>query len=85
VNYSPDQGQCYAPFPAPLPANVLEASVPCDFIHLRDWLGDTAYERERASLLSPGLFLDLPGWGVHVFELSCSHPAEPTFGKGNGE
>jgi hypothetical protein len=29
-----------------------------------------SYERHGDELLSRGLYLDVPGWGYHVFELS---------------
>jgi hypothetical protein len=36
---------------------------------LEDLLGDAVYERGGDDLLSPGLYLDLPAWGYHVFAL----------------
>lgn len=37
---------------------------------LVDLLGAERYRRAGAEMSSPGLFLDLPGWGVNVFALS---------------
>ncbi len=62
VNYSPEQGQCYLRLPFP----ELEGRR----IRLADQLGDVVYERSGKDLMESGLYLDLPPWGVHVFELS---------------
>jgi hypothetical protein len=35
----------------------------------RDLLSPARYERRGDELTSPGLYLDLPEWGVHVFEM----------------
>jgi hypothetical protein len=37
---------------------------------LRDLLGDAIYERDGNDLQSRGLYLDLPPWQVHVFEMA---------------
>lgn len=62
VNYAPDRGQCYVPFPW---ADLAETAV-----RLRDLMGPAQYDRDGGSLLSPGLYLDLPGWGCHVFTVT---------------
>ena len=36
---------------------------------LRDRLGPALYERDGADLAARGLYLDLPAWGYHAFEL----------------
>jgi hypothetical protein len=36
---------------------------------LKDLTGPARYERDGRELLSKGVFLDLPAWGCHVFEL----------------
>jgi hypothetical protein len=33
-------------------------------------MSNIVYDRDGDDLLSRGLFLDLPAWGYHVFELS---------------
>jgi hypothetical protein len=38
-------------------------------VRLVDVMGSAIYDREGNDLLSHGLYLDLPGWGYHVFEL----------------
>jgi hypothetical protein len=36
---------------------------------LRDLMGPARYERAGDDLASRGLYLDLPEWGYHVFEM----------------
>ncbi len=61
ANYSPHQSQCYVSLPFPDLVGRL--------ISLRDLIGPSEYDRSGTSLVSPGLYLDLPAWGVHVFDL----------------
>ena len=61
VNYAPDRGQCYIPLPGAERAG--------ETVRLRDLIGPAVYDRDGAGLLSPGLYLDIPGWGYHVFEV----------------
>ena len=63
VNYAADWSQCYIPLPFPDLADRK--------IHLKDLMGIASYDRDGNELLSRGLYLDLPAWGYHVFELSC--------------
>jgi hypothetical protein len=62
VNYGGTQGQCYAPIDVP---ELIGRPV-----FLTDLLGDVTYERDGSTLTSGGLYLDLPPWGRHVFELT---------------
>jgi hypothetical protein len=64
VNYAPHQSQCYvrAPFEE-FRGNPLR---------LRDLTGEAVYVRHADELLGHGLYLDLPAWGYHVFELTVS-------------
>jgi hypothetical protein len=62
VNYAPQPGQCYVRFPFP--------DLGGRPIRLKGRLGTPAYEREGDSLLAEGLYIDLPAWGYHVFEIS---------------
>jgi hypothetical protein len=64
VNYAPHRGQCYVPFPW--------TDLAGKAVLLRDLMGPAAYDRDGGSLLSPGLYLDLPGWGYHVFEVDAT-------------
>ena len=63
VNYAPDRGQCYVPLPW---ADLMGKAV-----RLVDLLGQARYDRDGESLLAPGLYLDIPGWGYHVFEVAA--------------
>ena len=61
VNYAPQQGQCFVQLPWPELAG-------------RGWrwcdlLGDAVYERPGDDLQARGLYVDLPPWGHHVFEV----------------
>ena len=64
VNYAPNQSQCYLR----IPAGELQGNV----VHLRDLMSpvEAEYERQGDEILSQGLYLDLPAWGYHVFELT---------------
>jgi hypothetical protein len=61
VNYAPNQGQCYLRLPFP---ELQGASV-----RLNGLLSETSYDRDGNDLIARGLYLDLPPWGYHVFEL----------------
>jgi hypothetical protein len=37
---------------------------------LIDLLGDVRYDREGNDLAGSGLYLDMPPWGCHVFEIA---------------
>ncbi len=61
VNFAPTRGQCFA-----------EVSVPGierRTVTLVDLLSDARYERATDDLRARGLYLDLPAWGRHVFEV----------------
>jgi glycosidase len=62
TNYAPNQGQCYLQ----IPFDEL-----CGHrIGLQDLMGPAIYERDGDELVSPGLYLDMPAWGYHVFKLT---------------
>jgi hypothetical protein len=61
VNYSDHYSQCYLR----LPFSDLEGRR----WHLCDLLGDAAYEREGGELSARGLYLDVPPWRCHIFEM----------------
>jgi hypothetical protein len=63
VNYAPNQSQCYLQ----LPFDQLKDKA----VRLRDLMGSAVYERSGDEIRSRGLYLDLPAWGYHVFELSA--------------
>jgi hypothetical protein len=62
VNYAANWSQCYVPLPFPDLAGRT--------VRLEDLMGPVCYERDGNELQSRGLYLDVPGWGYHVFEMS---------------
>jgi len=62
VNYAPQPGQCFVRLPFPQWAG--------QTLRFKDLLGPSEYERPADDLLQRGLYLDLPAWGHHLFELS---------------
>ena len=64
VNYGPRAGQCYV---RPAFAPLLQGTT----VVLRDLLEPTVrYERDGAELARRGLYLDVPAWRAHVFDVS---------------
>ena len=61
ANYAGYQGQCYVP----LAFSDLSAA---DYA-LHDRLGEAVYTRASADLRQRGLYLDLPAWGLHLFQI----------------
>jgi hypothetical protein len=62
VNYAGNQGQCYVR----LPFDDLRGHS----ARLQDRMSPAVYDRSGDELLTRGLYLDMPGWGYHVFEVS---------------
>jgi len=69
VNYAPQTGQCYAT----LPLEGIEGGL----IEFRDLLGPAVYVRDKAGLQSRGIYFDLPGYGIHLFDVSSAHKPTP--------
>jgi len=63
VNYAGHQSQCYA---RPLFGDPAGRRV-----RLKDLMSAASYDRDGIELGSRGLFLDLPPWGYHVFDVSA--------------
>jgi hypothetical protein len=61
VNYAPQPGQCFVRLPG--------AELKGRTLRLRDLLGPAEYERPGNDLVQRGLYLDLPAWGHHLFEV----------------
>ena len=61
VNYSTRQGQCYVHLPYP---ELADKQWKFD-----DLLSNANYDREGNDLLRSGLYLDIPAWSYHVFEI----------------
>jgi glycosidase len=62
VNYSDHQSQCYVRLPFPEIGSRLT---------LRDLLSPTSYDRAGDDVINRGLYLDLPAWGRHAFEITA--------------
>ena len=62
VNYASHQSQCYVRLPF--------AGLAGRRWRLRDLLGAAQYDRDGDDLLSRGLYLDVPPWQYHVFEMT---------------
>jgi hypothetical protein len=63
VNFAAQRGQCYARLPF--------SDLGGRGWNLRDLLGDAVYDRDGNDLLSRGLYLDMPPWRCHVFEMKA--------------
>jgi len=61
VNYTGHQSQCYAA----LPWGHLAGRI----WRLQDTLGEACYDRDGGDLAARGLYLDLPPWGYHAFDV----------------
>ena len=64
VNYAATQGQCYVRLPLAGPTGRT--------VRFVDLMSEARYDRDRGDLASRGLYLDMPPWGYHVFEVSFS-------------
>lgn len=62
VNYAANASQCYLR----LPIEALRDRA----VTLQDLTSDACYDREGDELLGRGLYLDLPPWGYHVFDIA---------------
>ena len=62
VNYASNQSQCYV--------RLDHLRFASDPVQLRDLTGPACYEREGDELNQRGLYLDVPPWGYHVFEVT---------------
>jgi hypothetical protein len=66
VNYAPHQSQCYVRLPF--------ADMNNHSVEFRDMLSTDLYIRNGNEIASQGIYLDLPPWGYHVFEVSLLPP-----------
>jgi hypothetical protein len=69
VNYGPQQGQCFVE----VPWNDLAGKQ----FRLRDRLSAASYDRSGDELAERGLFLDMPPWQYHLFEVAATTPNSP--------
>jgi hypothetical protein len=61
VNYAGNQSQCYVRLPAP----------GARAMRFTDLMDSSTFERDGRDLDAHGLYLDMPPWGYHVFELTA--------------
>ena len=61
VNYAPQNGQCYIEMGL--------QGFTGSRIEFRDILGEATYVRDKGSLLTKGMYFDLPPYGVHMFDV----------------
>jgi hypothetical protein len=61
VHFGAQRGQCYVELPLP--------ELHGKQVLLRDLLSAAQYERSGDELVSRGLYLDMPAWSYHVFEV----------------
>ena len=62
VNYAANQSQCHIRLPF--------ADLPGRQVRLTEVAGGASHHRDGSEIASRGLFVDLPPWGRHLFELS---------------
>jgi len=63
VNFAGHQSQCYV--------RLTSADAAGGTVRLTDQMGSASYDRDAGELASRGLYLDLPAWAYHVFEMSA--------------
>jgi hypothetical protein len=61
VNYAPHDVQCHI--------EIQLDGVEGSNIEFRDLIGPVSYVRERGTIASKGMYFDLPGYGLHIFEV----------------
>ncbi len=62
VNYAGNQSQCYIR----IPFDDLSGQT----VRLKDMMGSVSFDRDGTDLVSRGLYVDLPPWSYHVFEMN---------------
>ena len=67
VNYSANQSQCYVRLP---PQDRGDRPV-----RFEDVMGAACFDRDRDDLDARGLYLDMPAWGYHVFDVAALEDA----------
>jgi glycosidase len=62
VNYAAYEGQCYIKPPF---YNLKDQAV-----RFKDLMSGAMYDRDGNKILSEGIYLDMPAWGYHIFEVN---------------
>jgi hypothetical protein len=68
VNYAANQSQCYVRLPLPDRGG--------RSVRFADLMSPVGFEREKTDLDARGLFLDMPAWGYHVFDVTTLEDAD---------
>ena len=63
VNYAANQSQCCVKLPF--------SDIAGKQTRLRDLMSSAVYERSGDDMVIRGLYLDVPAWAYHVFDVSC--------------
>ena len=63
VNYAANQSQCYVRLPQP--DHGYRA------LRFTDQMGSGCFDRDGHDLDARGLYLDVPPWGYHVFDITA--------------
>jgi hypothetical protein len=64
VNYTPHQAQCFVSIPVP--------GMEGHRVRFTDLMSSAIYDRAGDDVLTRGLYLDLPPWGYHVFDVALA-------------
>jgi len=67
INYAPHSSQCYVRLPF--------SDMSHQQVEFRDLLSVALFHRAGNDLISRGIYLDIPPWGYHVFEVSVLAPS----------
>jgi hypothetical protein len=65
VNYAPYNSQCYV--------DVQLEGLEGRMFEFRDLMSPAVYVRDREGLEHKGMYFDLPGYGLHIFEVTAVH------------
>jgi hypothetical protein len=62
INYSDHVSQCYVHLPL--------FAFGDQSLRFKDLMSPAEYDRRGGDLATKGLFLDVPAWGYHIFEIT---------------
>jgi hypothetical protein len=77
VNYAGNEGQCYVRLPFP--------DLGGRGVRLKDLTSSACYDRDGSDLVSRGLYLDVPAWSYHVFEITNTVEDQARVPKGRSQ
>ncbi len=64
VNYAPHNSQCYL--------SIEVDEIQGNSVEFKDLLNSSSYVRDKTTLYSRGMYFDMPGYGIHIFDLRPS-------------